>query len=72
MDELAGEGWEQADVDASTPAPCCGRPVTLRSLIHEFDVWNPRPWPERDDPSKPAMALGEVLGVSLRGLWTHY
>lgn len=52
MDEVADEGWERADVDASTPTPCCGRPVTLRSLIHEsplgfprltVDVWNPRP-----------------------------
>ena len=81
MDELADDGWEQADVDASTQSPCCGRPVTLRSLIYDWpmgfarftvDVWNPSPWPEGQDPNKPAVALGEVLGVSLRGLWAHY
>jgi hypothetical protein len=81
MDELAEEGWEQADVDAATPSPCCGKPVTLRSLIYEWpmgfarftvDVWNPSPWPQANDPDKPAIALGEVLGVSLRGLWAHY
>ena len=80
MDELAGDGWEQADVDASSPSPCCGEAVTLRSLIYEWpmgfarftvDVWNPDPWPEDDDAEKPA-TLGEMLGVSLRGLWAHY
>ena len=81
MDELADDGWENADVDASTPSPCCGEPVTLRSLIYQWpmgfarftvDVWNPRPWLEADDPNKAAAALGDVVGVSLRGLWAHY
>jgi hypothetical protein len=81
MDELADDAWEQADVDAPTPSPCCGEPVTVRSLIYHWpmgfarftiDVWNPSPWPEDNDPNKPATALGEAIGVRLRGLWAHY
>jgi hypothetical protein len=81
MDELAVRGWEHADVDASMFAPCCGRPVTLRSLIYDWpmgfacftvDVWNPNPWPEADDPNEPASALGDAVEVPFRGLWAHY
>jgi hypothetical protein len=81
LDELADNGWETADVDAPARSPYCGQPVTLRSLIYDWpvgfarftiDVWNPSPWPESDDPNGPATALGEAVGVQLRGLWAHY
>lgn len=81
MDELADDAWEFADVDAPLPSPCCGSPVTLRTLIYEWpmgfarftvDIWNPNPWPDDDDPNKPAAALAEAVGVPLQGLWAHY
>ena len=58
-----------------------GSPVTLRTLICEWpmgfarftvDIWNPSPWPQDDDPNKPATALADAVGVPLHGLWAHY
>lgn len=81
MDELAAGGWEQGDVDAPTRSPCCGGAVTVRSLNYEWpmgfarfsvDVWNPSPWPDGNDPVGAATALGDAIGVPLRGLWAHY
>jgi hypothetical protein len=75
LDEFGPAGLELADVDASTPSPCCGKPVTLRSLIYDWpmgfarftvDIWNPNPWPEGDDAATPAMVVGESIGVTLR------
>jgi hypothetical protein len=80
LDELAeGEGWELADVDAPLNTPCCQRDVTLRTLHYDWpvgfarftvDIWNPEPWP--DEPTVPAAALSEAIGVPLSGLWAHY
>jgi hypothetical protein len=36
------------------------------------DIWNPSPWPQDDDPNKPATALADAVGVPLHGLWAHY
>jgi hypothetical protein len=80
LDELAdGEGWELADVDAPLTAPCCQRDVTLRKLRYHWpvgfarftvDIWNPEPWP--DEPTGPAQAISQAIGVPMSGLWAHY
>jgi hypothetical protein len=80
LDELAGdEVWEVADVDAPLRAPCCMRDVTLRTLHYDWpvgfsrftvDIWSPEPWP--DEPTAPATALSEEIGVPMSGLWAHY
>ncbi len=81
LDELAPDGWEQADVDAPCRSPCCSNPVTLRSLSYDWpvgfarftvDVWNPSPWLDDDDSVSAATALGDAIGVPLCGLWAHY
>jgi hypothetical protein len=80
LDELAaGEGWELADVDAPLTAPCCQRDVTLRTLRYHWpvgfarftvDIWNPEPRP--DEPTGPAQAVSQAIGVPMSGLWAHY
>jgi hypothetical protein len=80
LDELAdGEGWELADVDAPLTAPCCQRDVTLRTLRYHWpvgfarftvDIWNPEPWP--DEPTGPAQAVSQAIGVPMSCLWAHY
>jgi len=66
-------------LDAPLRAPCCMRDVTLRTLHYDWpvgfahftvDIWSPEPWP--DEPTAPATALSEAIGVPMSGLWAHY
>jgi hypothetical protein len=81
MDLLGGgDGWEKANVDAALVSACCGRHVTLRTLVYDWpvgfarftvEVWEPDPWPADERPQMPADALGAAIGVPMRGLWSH-
>ena len=80
LDELAhGESWELADIDAPLTEPSCQKTVTLRTLGYDWpvgfarftvDIWSPDPWPY--EPSVPAKALSDAIGVPMSGLWAHY